>query len=558
MVGCENVSSGTAPFGYAQGTGTSGKRIAERHFNLRGWQSEASLALMQNVREGKKVFLCVATPGAGKTKFALAVIHGLLSQGMADRVEIVAPSDNLKRQWAENAAQFAGLDLDPDFKNAQVREASDYHGIVVTYALLGQDKSMVHQQLVNKRRTIVVLDEIHHAGDNLTWGNAVKAAFSEAAFIIALSGTPFRSDANEIPFITYVDGVSKADYTYTYDRAIRENVCRAVYFTVFDGKLKWKVGEEEFEHSFKEYLSPDQASKRLKTALDANSDYVRDVLKAADTKLVEIRQKHTNAAGLVFAATQKHAHDLAKVLESITGYHVPVVVSENTESQSIIDRFRNSRDRWLVSVKMVSEGVDIQRIRVEAYFTIVKAELFFRQAVGRAVRVIEGVEEQDAFVFLPADKDLIKMAKAISEEREHALDELKKQGIAAKDRNNPQTSLFSDYQPALQGKFKPLGGIAGESRIITATMKISSGAKFSTVKARVPGEEEPVYLQKERLRNEINAIVKQVALRFATNGRPDFPATHRMWLQAGGKPIETETIEELKKRKNFYQNIANR
>lgn len=530
------------------------RQITDRSFNLREWQQEAFRLVINTSIMGKKDFLCVATPGAGKTKFALTVAHYFLKERYCERVVVVTPSDGLKRQWAYEAANFAGIDLDPDFTNNQGIEVSDFYGVAITYALLGMDKKQAQTQNTFQKKTFVIFDEIHHAGESLTWGNAVLKAFDNAVFRLAISGTAFRSDDAQIPFITYENNISKADYTYSYERAIKENVCRPVYFTIHDGTMKWKVGAEEFEHTFKDSLEPDQVSKRLKTALDPKGNWIRDVLKDANQKLIEIRHTHHNAAGLVFAATQRHAKELATVIQELTGELPPVVVSSDNDGSDKIQAFKNGNGRWLVSVRMVSEGVDIPRLRVGVYFTIIKAELYFRQAVGRFVRVLQGLQWQDAFVFIPQDRDIVKLAETIQIERDHALDEADKANGGGMD----QSDFFgSDYTPALQGKFTPLGSEATDSKTISVNIEISSGARHGVDTRRAPQNTDPVYLQKERLRSKINSAAKLFAIK-QTKGnrqiRPDFKALHKEWISSGGKEMHLETIDELNKRLTYYQN----
>lgn len=530
------------------------RQITNRNFELRQWQQESFRHVINTAVMGRKDFLCVATPGAGKTKLALCVAHYFLLERYCERVVVVTPSDQLKRQWAYEAAEFAGIDLDPDYSNSQGIEVSDFHGVAITYALLGQDKKSVHAQNTFGKKTLVIFDEIHHAGESLTWGDAIKNSFENAVFRLAISGTAFRSDDALIPFITYENRISKADYTYSYERAIKENVCRPVYFTIHDGTMKWKVGTQEFEHTFKDSLEPDQVSKRLKTALDPKGNWVRDVLKDADEKLTEIRKSHHNAAGLVFAATQRHAKEIAGVLNQITGVMPPVVVSEDNDGSEKIAGFKNGSSRWLVSVRMVSEGVDIPRLRVGVYFTIIKSELYFRQAVGRFVRVLQGLQWQDAFIFIPQDKDIVKLAETIQLERDHALDDAERAAGGL-----DQSDFFgSDYTPALQGKFIPLGSEATDSKTISVNVEISSGAKHGIDTRRAPDVKDPVYLQKERLRDKINFTAKLYAVK-QTKGnrqiRPDFRALHKEWIsEQGGKEMHLETIEELTKRLNYYQN----
>jgi superfamily II DNA or RNA helicase len=532
-----------------------GRAIGNKVFELRIWQQEAFRSVTAATVQGKKDFLCVATPGSGKTKFALAVAHYFLKEKYCERIVVVTPTDSLKRQWAQEAATFAGLDIDPDFTNAMGAEAVDYHGMVVTYSLLGQDKKQIHKQLTFQKKTFVIFDEIHHAGDNLSWGNAIRESFDKAVFRLAISGTAFRSDDNPIPFISYENRVSIADYTYAYDRAIKENVCRPVYFCLFDGKMKWKVGSEEFESTFKEYLTPDQVSKRLKTAIDAKGNWVRDVISAAEQKLTEIRRSHPTAGAMIFAATQKHAKEIASVVEDITGIKPPVVVSEESDSSDELEAFKNSNARWLVSVKMVSEGVDIPRLRIGVYFTIVKAELFFRQAVGRFVRVLKDLLYQDAFIFIPQDREVVKLAENIQTERDHALDEAERPGTAGAD---GQKDLFgNDYVPALQGRFIPIGSQATDSKTIAVNVEINGGAKH-TIDTRKPLEEQPVFMQKHSLREKINALAKRIALQRRngnSNIRPDWEYAHKQYLTAGGKKMELETVDELINRLNFYQKL---
>lgn len=533
------------------------RKITQKYFELREWQGEASRVVKNSFKSGKKDFLVVATPGSGKTKFGLVVAHDLFIEGAIDRVVVIAPSINLTKQWAAEAASFAGIDLDPDFTNSQGMETIDFHGIAITYATLGQDKKQIHLQNTFNRRTMVILDEVHHAGDSLTWGKAVLESFKEAVFRLCISGTAFRSDDAKIPFITYDDNnTSVADYTYSYERSIIDNVCRPVFFTIHDGKMRWKVHETEFEHTFEDSLEPDQGSKRLRTALDPKGNWVRSVLKAADLKLSELRAKgHKNAGGLVFATTQAHAKELAKVIEEITGELPPVVISEDADGSAKIEMFKHSNWRWLVSVKMVSEGIDIPRLRVGVYFTITKAELFFRQAVGRFVRVQKELKEQEAYIFIPQDKDLVKLAETIQEERDHALNEVEKASGAG---NGSDTDLFgNEYIPALKGAFSFIGSESTATKTIAVAIEITSGAKHSVDYRKIEAQN-PVYVQRELIKKRLNELAKKYALRIRNNNniRPDFKALHKLYLEQGGKQMDIETLDELKNREKFYLSLV--
>lgn len=533
------------------------KTIYQRIFDLREWQKEDFNKWLESVNSGRKDFLTVATPGAGKTKSALRKAHYLLEKNIVDRIVVVTYTEYLKRQWAKEAALFAGIDLDPDFVNSQGQEASDYHGISMTYALLGQDKTGVHAQNSFHKRTFLIVDEVHHAGENLTWGDALKKSFDSATFRLALSGTPFRSDDCQIPFITYEDGISKADYTYSYERAIRENVCRPIYFNVYGGKMKWKVEAAEFQASFDDYLTPDQAARRLRTALEANSNYVKHVVTEAHIKLMEIRKTHTDAAGLFTCIDQAHAKKVMKVFDKNIGIKPLLVISDEGEGKKRIEEFANSTDPWIVSVKMVSEGVDIPRLRVGGLLTNVKTKMYFRQFVGRFVRVLQTLQTQYAYVFIPQDKDIVKLAENIQDEVNHALLEAKRK--AGGSGGSVDTDLFgneTNYVEALKGKYIPLGADATDFREISVNININSGMKSSVV--RTVSDDDPVYLRKEHLRSKLNQLAKRVALHKRngnSNIKPDFKIAHRMWIDAGGKSMEKETIPELERREDFYRKL---
>lgn len=528
------------------------KQITERKFELRTWQAEAEKVTHEKYKSSAQDyqnFLCVATPGSGKTKLGLLIAHNLFRKKIIDRLVVVTPTTTLTKQWASEAAYFAGIDLDPDFTNHQGCETSDFHGIAITYALLAQDKKGIHAQNTFDKRTFVILDEPHHMGDSLAWGESAQKAFEGAVFRFLISGTPFRSDDCKIPFVTYDEtNTSIADYTYSYERAILDNVCRQVYFTIHDGRMKWKVDKLEFNKTFKDFVEKDQVSKRLRTALDHQGNFIRDVFRAADLKLTELRKTHANAGGLIFAVTQSHAKQIAKVVEEITGELPPVVISEDADGTQKIQQFKHSNWRWMVSVKMVSEGIDIPRLRIGCYFTNVKADLFFRQLVGRFVRVQKELGDQEAYIFIPQDKDIVKLAETIQEEREHALDQLK----SAQESSSDKDLWGNQYTPALKGKFEPLASDSIGSKTIAVAVEVTT-ARYGIDHQRIE-DQNPVYVQKETIKKRLNDYAKKYALKHSggNGNRPDFKLLHKKYLEAGGKHMDLQTVEELKSREQYY------
>ncbi|MEJ7833923.1 MAG: DEAD/DEAH box helicase, partial [Nocardioides sp.] len=388
--------------------------------SLRGWQSAAMHDYFDRL---PRDYLTVATPGAGKTTFALSVAAELIGRRMVDRVTIVAPTEHLKLQWAEAAAR-AGLPIDPAYSAGKGKISSDYLGIAVTYA--GVAVNPLAMRIRTERfKTLVILDEVHHAGDALSWGEGVSEAFEPAARRLALTGTPFRSDVNPIPFVTYapgVDGVprSVADYTYGYAEALADHVVRPVLFLAYSGEMSWRTraGDEIAAH-LGEPLTKDLTNQALRTALDPEGSWIPSVLAAADKRLEEVRRHVPDAAGMVIATDQDSARAYAKLLRSISGEAPVVVLSDEKAASKKIVEFTTGDARWMVAVRMVSEGVDVPRLAVGVYATTTATPLFFAQAVGRFVRARSRGEV--ASMFLPSVPRLLGHASEMEVERDHVL-----------------------------------------------------------------------------------------------------------------------------------------
>lgn len=374
--------------------------------------------------EGARDFLAVATPGAGKTTFALRIAVELMGQGIVDKITVVCPTEHLKGQWADAAARV-GIHIDPSFTNAQGRAGSHFDGVAVTYAQVGANPA-VHEMRTRDYRTLVILDEIHHAGDSLSWGDGVRQAFGDATRRLALTGTPFRSDTSPIPFVRYVedaDGIrrSQADYSYGYGNALRDMVVRPVLFMSYSGQMSWRTSTgDEMSARLGEPLTKDMMKQAWRTALDPKGEWIPAVLRAADLRLEEVRRQIPDAGGLVIASNQTQARAYARHLCEITGKKATIVLSDDADASDRIDAFRESDDRWMVAVRMVSEGVDVPRLSVGVYATNTSTPLFFAQAVGRFVRARKRGET--ATVFVPSVVPLLELASQMEAERDHALD----------------------------------------------------------------------------------------------------------------------------------------
>ncbi|MBA3300639.1 MAG: DEAD/DEAH box helicase family protein, partial [Thermoleophilaceae bacterium] len=253
---------------------------------LRAWQLDAAGRLAQH--EGRS-FLASATPAAGKTTFGLRVAYDMLSSGRVQRVAVAAPTTHICRQWAVDAARY-GIDLEPNRPNADGAEPPDRHGVALTYQTIASGPRM-HALVAQQRPTLLIADEPHHMGDQASWGVAARTAFDGAAFRLLLSGTPFRSDNSAIPWVDYdAEGMSCADHVYGYPESLLDSVCRPITFLPYDGEMEWRSDGRLRSAAFEAVLPRAEDARRLRTALEADGDWMGEVLADADEKLTEVRE----------------------------------------------------------------------------------------------------------------------------------------------------------------------------------------------------------------------------------------------------------------------------
>ena len=407
----------------AQPTGAAPPNSSAPLPPLRAWQRSAlSVYLEQSPRRD---FLVTATPGSGKTTFALALAKGLLHKRAIDRVIVVCPTDHLRTQWAD-AADRLGIALDAALSNATGPVRPDLAGYVTTYAQVAA-KPALHAARATNKRSLVILDEVHHAGDGLSWGEAVGAAFEDAVRRLCLTGTPFRTRPDErIPFVRYeADGEggwrSTADFTYGYRAALRDGVVRPVVFAAYTGTSRWRNSAGEvIAASLTEASSKKTEMAAWRTALNPRGRWVPHVIAAMDERLTSLRNNGIpDAAGLVLATDQDDARAYAEIVEQVTGQAPALIVSDDPKASEKITAFAEGTDRIAVCVRMISEGVDIPRAACLAWMTSYRTPLFFAQGVGRVVRA-RGRHEA-ATVFLPAVRPLLTLAAELEAERNHII-----------------------------------------------------------------------------------------------------------------------------------------
>ena len=524
------------------------QQIAPSTRPLRAWQRSA---LARYLATAPRDFLAVATPGAGKTAFALRVAAELLEDRVIQSITVVAPTEHLKHQWATAAAQV-GIALDPEFRNSAGGTSSDYTGIAVTYAGVAAHP-LLHRARTDNRRTLVILDEIHHAGDARSWGEAVQEAFDGAARRLALTGTPFRSDDNPIPFVEYLpdaDGAlrSRADHAYGYAEALADGVVRPVVFLAYSGMSSWRTSAgEEITARLGEPMTAEQTARAWRTALDPGGEWIPAVLAAADKRLTGHRSGGMpDAGGLVIASDQTAARAYAAILTDVTGSAPAIVLSDEPGASARIARFAESDERWMVAVRMVSEGVDVPRLAVGVYATSASTPLFFAQAIGRFVRSRRPGET--ASVFLPSVPVLLGLASELEAQRDHVLGKPHRADEKWDDELLAQAQRQEDEPGEDEAAFTALGAQAELDQLIY------EGTSFSADEEDYLGL--PGLLEPDQVRTLLNQRQKDWLTRSQQRGQESAPA-------APAPPVERpqlsvrERLHQLRKELNTLVALHN-
>src|SRR5689334_23146834 len=497
---------------------------------LRAWQRSA---LARYIAAAPQDFLAVATPGAGKTAFALRVASELLADRVIDAITVVTPTEHLKTQWSL-AAAAVGIALDPDFRNSTGATSADYRGIAVTYAGVAAHP-LLHRARTEGRRTLVVLDEVHHAGDARSWGDAVKEAFDPAARRLTLTGTPFRSDDNPIPFVDYLpdgDGAlrSRADHAYGYAEALADGVVRPVVFLAYSGQSSWRTSAgEEFTARLGEPMTAEQTARAY-----------------------------------------------AAILADVTGTPPAVVLSDEPGASARVARFSGSEERWMVAVRMVSEGVDVPRLAVGVYATSASTPLFFAQAVGRFVRSRRPGET--ASVFVPSVPVLLGLASELEAQRDHVLgqphradekwdDELLAQAQRTEDEPGEDEKAFTTLSAhaeldqliyegtsfsADEEDYLGLPGLLEPEQVRTLLNQrqkewMTRGKRPAAAAAAPPPPAAALSVRERihKLRKELNTLV---SLHNHRTKKPHGVIHSELRAHCGGPPTAMATIEQLEER----------
>lgn len=382
---------------------------------LRHWQSECIRKAMRQYQKGQRHFFCQATPGAGKTKMSAELARSMLDTGLIDLVVCFAPSREVVSGFRSTLEGTIGKTFDGRLGSL---------GVALTYQAMGYlDDNF--WSLFSNYRVLAVFDEIHHCSDHGAgisnhWGQLIVQRIQDsAAFTLALSGTPWRSDELGIALARYStpEGKLICDYRYSLRQAVADGVCRSPRIVLLDNEdvnLTVTIGQDRKVKQFKSIATLlSDSSVRYQDLLD-NTRAITCMLEHANARLNELRRSVKDAAGLVVASTIEHAWQIAVVLETL-GERACVVSSESPDARSLIQAFRSGSERWIVAVGMIAEGTDIPRIQVCCHLTRVRTELHFRQVLGRTLRR-RSENDNCAWMYIYAEPTLHGFASRVAED----------------------------------------------------------------------------------------------------------------------------------------------
>lgn len=540
---------------------------------LRKWQEEAlEKYRVANPRD----FTVTATPGAGKTTFALTLAKKLKEAGQIDKIIVVCPTDHLRTQWAVSGIEM-DLFLEPGLPNNRLLIPADVDGYVTTYSQVGVNAA-IHRKRSNKQKTLVIFDEIHHAGDGLLWGQSLRLAFSDASRRLSLTGTPFRTGNEIIPFISYEKdshgaSISSTDYSYGYKEALADNVVRPVSFATYSGQAEWvNSAGKQLNAVLGEPMTKAKELEAWRTVLNPRGVWIKNVIAAAHQKLTYVRNTTMpNAAGMILASNKDSARSYAIILENVTGMKPLLVLSDDRKASKKIADFSSStspNDQWIVAVRMVSEGVDVPRLAVGIWATSYRTPLFFAQAVGRFIR--KKAPQESATVFLPAVKPLLYLAASMEEERNHVVVDDEEEEGAEEPREpreansagefealssdgeldhilyNGKAYRLSDLSPDDQEYLGLLGGLLPPEELSKILEKKRTDEKVPDATVEKTEKKNP--FEAKDIRRDINKAVSRIAL----SQNVPYASIHRKIRNAvPGPAMQEASIEVLRKRKQW-------
>jgi superfamily II DNA or RNA helicase len=400
------------------------KREVEKrasNIDLRIWQKEVLKSLRDKRQKDKdsRVFVAEVCPGGGKTMLGCLFAAAQYTSGSdLDTVVIcLVPSVSIKKGWVKTAKSL-GFVVTGESDNF----TEDVVFRVVTYA--GAKRSL--DNIPANSRILLICDEYHHAERDKEWGNALESIASISYNILMLSGTPWRTDGY-IALLQnnnyYQNGIVVPDYSYNYASDLKSPTRGTVplHFDLIHSRAY--VGMGDSKQVVSEYNPPltdedweecsrviPQQNNDLGKHVGCENVYRNEtaikVLERVRERLDQARQWHCpHVIALVVARNKREADNIGKYLRDKYAWTVQVIHSGtdeiDTKASKKIEHIQDELQKpnpkvpdAIVSVGMISEGVDIPAIKVVGYLSAISTMLYIIQVIFRAARRIPKLYDQ--------------------------------------------------------------------------------------------------------------------------------------------------------------------
>ncbi len=406
---------------------------------LREWQHEASekISAVWNKEPNSKV-LIAACPGSGKTLMACVAITEKLKDGLISLVLVVSPTVNIKSQWKDQFSRLGVKAFDEASNEAMRfrrdrndRMAGDYSAICITYAQLAMDKDLF-AELAKREKVGLIADEVHHADDAEAYGQALSLVAERAKFKLALSGTPFNSSGGALAMCPSEELINDEGrvvrkalplYSYDYSKAIFDNACRYIEFIKVYGIGKSTYRSLANDATFQRIvdLSKQNKTDSISALLDPQGEFLQSMLVDGLNSLQNIKRHDSKAGMLIVAKDKNHGAAINKLIGRMcrgnpdwVTYSTLEIYNDTEKAHERISALDKDRTDIIITVRMISEGVDVKRLRVGVYATDYRTRMFFVQFVGRFVRWEQRLDgTQHGRIIIPAHIDLLIFAREI-------------------------------------------------------------------------------------------------------------------------------------------------
>lgn len=521
----------------------------------RGWQEEAfkdiKTAFIEDLREN---YMLVAGGGSGKTFLAAHVFYYLKTQDIVDEVVIISPTVNIAKNWSVEMKVSYDIDIDHNYGFTH-KWPGDCDGISITYQSLSFTDNIERLKRYMNNRIFLIIDEVHHSAKDKSWGDSIKYLGRDVGKRLLLTGTPDRGDDNPIPYVEYekLEGDEKIyrlkyNFMYSYPQSVVDGVCCGIIFPeqIATG-ITYEGNERILAHN---EGTPDEQKELFRdmvTVEESENCYVYKTFLKANDRLEQINQERedNDRAGMIVCKRIEDAKNIYNLIVKNFGTHyVDLITSEDQgEASKKIDRFKYSKKSWLVTVRMVSEGVDIPRLRVGVYASTYTTMLFFQQLIWRFVRnPNQTLQKHDvAYVFIPQYNPLSDNAHAVMDEliRLHVYEDIERRereweetgpriptdlfgNILTESNSVDDGSIYKEDKFELDDD-KEADRIAREIKtskdIVFDVWKLSGTMKKKFIHEDNASKEPEMTItdEKEYIRRQINDLAKKIA--FIINGK---------------------------------------